>query len=704
MNFLARVLIWTAFALGTTLAASRAQVVTLTDSGPTVTLANGLISAVITKSNGKCTDLRLTGGNNLLANGGQFYFDANGSVNGGSSVYVAFSGDVYRVVTNTSARTEIAITDTNLTGFNAELHYTLRAGDCGLYVHTVWRHGPGNPTATLEQSRMVLRCDPNVFTHAYSSSNKIGQMIEPALLNTAVSPQIMDATYQLPAVSSYTNETGFTEDGFPVYTKYDWCDYLEHQNVTGLSSETTGLWMIFGSVEYFNGGPTKANLLLHGTDTTPLLLWDFHAQHFGGSTITKSTNVVWDKIMGPCFIYLNNGANTLELWNDAQSRATSEKAAWPYDWVVETNYPVARGTIRGRLHVLSQSTGNALLVLCQPGGYWQLQSEGYQFWTRAAADGSFEIPKIRPGNYTLYARVPGLVGEYALANVEVLAGQTKELGVLEWFPPRREHRLWRIGTPDLSAAEFRFGDRMRQFGLWWRYLEEQGTNDLVYRIGDSMATNWYYAQSVVAMDDGSYFSPTWRVEFAVSNLPPSPAALTIDLAGGIGGTLLTTVNGTSLANLGITNDGSIYRSATQSGMARHFELVFNTNLLHVGTNVISFSLSKSSTPWTNSSSTKPVQPSRGVMWDCVQLEAGALIDVATPRFSTVQREDNQLVFVGTGGFPDGHYRLLRSPVASLPPASWELASLGVFDGNGDFTLKLSIVPDEPRQFYRLQLP
>jgi rhamnogalacturonan endolyase len=676
-----------------------AQNVTLTDSGSTVTLANGIVSAVITKSNGKCTDLRQIGGANLLANGGQIYFDANGATNGGASLYDPFVGSAYRVVTNTPTRVEIALNDTDLVGFNVELHYTLRSGDSGLYVHTVWRHGPGNPQVQFEQSRMVIRCDPDVFTQAYTSAEKTGQMIAPILLQTNL-PTIMDATYQLPLNSGYTNATGFTEDHFPVYTKYDWSDYMENHTIHGLSGETTGLWMIMGSVEYFNGGPTKQNQKVHGTDTTPLMLWVFHGQHFGSSKIEKLAGEPWDKIMGPYFIYVNSGTNAAQLWQDAQDKAAAERTAWPYSWVTETNYPIARGSVSGRLHILGESSSNALMVLAQPGSYWQWQSEGYQFWTRAAADGSFTIPKVRPGNYTLYTYVPGIVGEYSLAKVTVSADQTNSLGLLEWNPPRRERRLWRIGTPDLSAREFRFGDQMRQFGLWWRYLEEQGTNNLVYRIGTSTATNWYYAQSTVAMDDGTYFSPTWKIEFVLTNLPPAPAVLTVDMSGTLAGTLLTTVNGSALSNVSLTNDASIYRSGTRSGMFRQVEWSFAPNLLQLGTNTISFFVSKPAS-WTGS---KPVQPGRGLMYDCIQLEAGNLITTPEPRFDQVFANGSDLIMKGSGGLPGGWASLLFTTNAALPMTGWTEVASSQCDGDGNFAFTNAISPAARQNFYRLKLP
>lgn len=677
-----------------------AQSVTLTDNGTSVVMDNGLVTATFSKSSGNCTDLRLPSGPNLLANGGKLYFDANGSTGTNPSAYFNFTPDAYRVVTNTAALAEIAITDTNLTGFNAELHYAMRAGDPGFYVFVVWRHGAGSPVCMLEQSRTVLRCDPNLFTNAFISPHKTGQMISPALL-AANLPTISDATYKLPLNSSYTNATGYTDDLHPVYSKYDWAEYTENLRVEGLSSETIGLWMMFGGREYFNGGPTRANLILHGTETTPLLLWDFHAQHFGGSKIFMATNQVWSKLVGPAFVYVNSGTNSAQLWHDAQVRAAAEEAAWPCAWMNETNYPVARGTLTGQLHVLGASCSNALVVLAQPGTNWHMQSDGYQFWTRAVGDGSFLLPKVRAGTYCLFAHVPGLTTEYQQLNVTMVAGQTNQLGTIEWHPPRRERRLWRIGTPDLSAGEFRFGDQMRQWGLWWRYLEERGTNDIVYRVGSSTTTNWYYAQMVTPLDNGTWFSPRWQVEFVLTNLPPSPALLTMDLAGANGGNLQTTVNGTSLANISAWNESSIMRSATRSGAPRHHELSFSPSLLRLGTNIVTFQMDRSSSTWTG---TKPVGINRAAMWDSVQLEAGGLLTNFTPHITDFTRVGTNLFCAGTGGMPDGIFHILTATNSSMAMTNWTVASTGSFDGEGKFTTTLPISPDAVQRFYRLQIP
>jgi rhamnogalacturonan endolyase len=613
--------------LSAVVASGYAQNVTLTDNGSTVTLSNGIVSATIQKTDGKVTVLTRSGGSNLLQNGGSIYFDANLTV-GTNSLYLGLSPATYAVVTNTLQLVEISLSNTNMGGFNVELHYAMRSGESGLYPYTIWRHGPGLPDVSFEQSRMVIRSDPNIFTNAFTSPAKIGQMIAPSLLQTNVSPIIMDATYEIPLTSSYKEPTGTNYNGHPVYTKYDWANYVENHTVHGVSSDNTGLWMVTPSWEYLNGGPTRAELKVHGTDTTPVMLWDFQAVHFGASKVVLAADQVWEKIFGPYLIYVNSGTNSTQLWQDAQQKAAGEQAAWPYGWVNQSNYPLQRGTVTGTLQIAGQSTSNALVVLGdQSGTYWQLQSEGYYFWARADANGNFAIPKVRPGTYMLYSHVPGVVGELQVSNVVVTANATNNLGGINWAPPRRERLLWRLGTPDLTAAEFRFGSLMRQFGLWWRYMEERGTNDLVYTIGSSTTTNWYYAQSVVAMDDGTYFCPNWMIQFVLTNLPPAPAVLTVDMAGALSGTFLTSVNGTSLANLSLTNDAGIYRSATRAALFRHNVFTFDPSLLQVGTNILSFSISKPS-PWTNSSPTKPVYPPRGVMYDCVQLEAGASVNAS----------------------------------------------------------------------------
>ncbi len=613
----------------------------LTESGGDVTLGNGLVRGVFAKSNGECSDLRFEGGPNLLLNGGRLYIDSN---SGGA--YHNFAGATYALVENTGQRVHVKFTG-RMGQFVAELHHVLAVGQTGFHTYTVFRHGAGDAATYLEQARMVIRCDKNVFTEAFASEQKTGQMIAPSLLLGA--PEIMDATLRLPASSGYTTPTGTTDAGLPVYTKYDWSDFVETHKAHGLAGSSTGLWMLSGSEECINGGPTKSELFVHGTETTPLMIATFHAAHFIGSdsNLQLAAGEVWEKVYGPYFIYLNSADGAAPgaqaLWQDALQRADAEKAAWPLGWMNETAYPISRGAVSGRLLAAGAPAANALMILAKPGSDWQAQGRDYQFWTRTDAAGDFTIPKVRPGVYSLYACAPGFSGQMEFANVVVEAGATNDLGRLSWAPPRRAQTLWQIGTPDRSTAEFRFGDQMRQFGLWWRYVETQGSADLNYTVGTSTAADWYYAQMVTPMNDGTYLTPRWNVVFSLASVPTGTAELVIDLAGAMSGTLNLTLNGTSVGGVTTTNDAGIYRSATRLSRYRQHRVTFDASLLRTGSNTLRFQLNGRS----NWSGTKPVSPASGVMYDAIRLEAGAA------GTESIVREYAVTVSAGAGGTATG---------------------------------------------------
>lgn len=615
----------------------------LAETASDVTLGNGLVRAVINKSSGNVTDLRLEGGNNLLLNGGRLYLDSN---SGGS--YYGFGG-TYALVESTATRAHVKLTG-RMGEFTAEHHFVLQSGASGLHTYTIFRHGVGDAATYLEQARTVLRVDKNVFTQAFSSENKTGQMVHPDLLVSA--PTIMDATQVLPASSSYTTPTGLSDTGLPVYSKYDWADYLENHTVHGLAGDTVGLWMINGSEEFMNGGPTKAELFDHGTNTTPLMIRTFQAAHFlgSGANVQLAADQVWEKLYGPYFVYVNSGASTQAVWDDARARAAAEKAAWPLSWMNEPAYPLARGTVTGTLLAGGLPAANALVVLAKPGSDWQLQGADYLFWSRADAQGTFSIGKVRPGNYAVRAVVPGFSGEAPLGTITVNAGATTDLGALAWTPPARTTTLWQLGTPDRSTEEFRFGGLMRQYGLWWRYLEERGASDLTYTIGTGLPSDWYYAQMVAPLDDGTMVSPKWHIVFNLVSLPSGTCELVFDFAGAMSSTLNLTLNGSSLGSLTTANDAGIYRSATRSSRYSQQRVTFDATRLQLGANTLTLQLNGGGT-WTG---TKAALPRAGVMYDAIRLEAGTQVpEAVTAAYALQVSSGPGGTASGSGLFPSG---------------------------------------------------
>jgi len=43
--------------------------------------------------------------------------------------------------------------------------------------------------------------------------------------------------------------------------------------------------------------------------------------------------------------------------------------------------------------------------------------QGYQFWSRADKVGNFTIENIVPGDYNLYAWIPGIFGDYKYSTI-----------------------------------------------------------------------------------------------------------------------------------------------------------------------------------------------------------------------------------------------------------------------------------------------
>ncbi|MBV9083739.1 MAG: hypothetical protein JOZ62_13755 [Acidobacteriaceae bacterium] len=236
------------------------------------------------------------------------------------------------------------------------------------------------------------------------------------------------------------------------------------------------------------------------------------------------------------------------------------------------------------------------------------------------------ITKLRPHTYSIYAYVPGILGQMEIDNVTVSPDSTTDLGTITWNPAHQEQLLFQVGTPDRSAGEFRFGNLPRQFGLWWRYYDEVGSADLNYNVGSSTPEDWYYAQPVIAAPDGTFVAPRWNINFDVSEIAPGPATLTVALAGASGsGVFHVYVNGTDISpdsyhGIYTINDTALYRDAVKTGQYQTYALPFDPSLLQVGSNTVSITVRKTgSSTWTG---TRPVLPAYGLMYDCVQLEAG----------------------------------------------------------------------------------
>lgn len=488
------------------------------DNGSTVTLSNGVLTATITKSSGTITSL-LYRGRQMVS--GNIYF----SVDGGTSFEGPAKG-VFSVKTNTTDRVDLAFncTITNAHWFNVEIHYVLGRGDTGIYVYAILDHPPGYPDTTVGEWRMVWKMSQDQTERIYVDNIRNWQK-----------PSAYDLAHaqSTPVAEIVKLTTGLWAGRFTC--KYMYAVEYENVGCYGHASNTNkiGAWAVFGNFDYFNDGPTKQDL----APADGIIHIHFGRNHYNASSTKVAAGEQWTKFYGPWLLYCNtNTAGGNACWADAKAQVDAEKAAQPYAWLTgNTNYPPAsgRGAVSGTFTVsdalkpsLTVST-NTWIGLAQPdvGGNWQFESKRYQYWVHPAANGSFVIPHVRPGSYTLYAFTPGAVGEFTFSNiVTVTAANTNALGALNWNITHPGGQIvWEIGIPDRTAKEFRHGTNYWEPYLWQTY-SNHFPNPLSYNVGTSNWTNdWNYAHS--GYNVGTNWSPwKWNINFTLTNLPTSGSA------------------------------------------------------------------------------------------------------------------------------------------------------------------------------------
>ncbi len=578
-----------------------AVTLTANTSSRTATISNAFLTATF-NSAGKVTALTY-GGRNIINGRAGFYM---------SNTATAWSPTGLSVVTNTSTMADIAYTSAM-----GEHHYVVRDGVSGIYSYFI----SGNMGGAVGEFRTIYRVDPAVFPNSFNM-RRSGAM--PTLAQINAGTELQDSTYQL------MNGT--------VYTKYDWADYVIGDHVHGVYGNNFGLWVIPVSSEAYNGGPMKQELMVHVESNTgdSTVLNMLSASHFSAPAVTVPSG----KIFGPWLVYLNNGSSA-----DALARATTEEAAWPYQWLSNSTYPTARTTVDGKLQIADgRSTNGVRVVLAEAGS--DLYAVGASYWFSDLCDfaGNFSIPKVRPGTYTLYAYATqgDVTAQFQKANI-VVSGSSTNLGTLTWTPPNYSNKLWTIGTADRKAAEFKLGDQLRSYALF-----KQVPANLTYTIGTSTPlSNWYFVQTGVGK---------WTINFNLNQAYTGNAHLTIAVAGAAKTpTVNVLVNGTQVGALSYPNDGSVYRSANQGGYYRLTQFDFSSSLLHPGANSVVLDMTACAGEPTPG----------GIEYDIIKLEADGAAGVTTYQAESAVLGGGSVVESTNAGFNGTGYVNLSTTGSTL---------------------------------------
>ncbi|HVS54290.1 MAG TPA: polysaccharide lyase family protein [Opitutaceae bacterium] len=582
--------------------------VTLTEKSASVVLANGIATVEIAKSSGNVLALEYQG-RSLLAGPGYLNWhagDEDTDFDDHNSTYGRITHGQFAIKTdpaaNGGALAEVVVTrahDAQELPFDLELHYVLRRGDAGFYAFVVFNHEKGYAPAKITQIRLLFRLKDEWFNFVAIDEQRRHLM-----------PPSDTPTHPLGPKESLQITSGPFK-GTIVDKYHDFVDAGEHFVHGWIGTESKlGCWIVAGSTEDQNGGPTKQYNTAH---FGRVLMKIFSCTHYGAAPVEVGAEA-WRKIYGPCFVYLNSGGSADELWADAKAKADAERAAWPYAWLEHPLYPLAagRGAVSGQIKIedpqdAAASAANAWVGLAAAQPDWQQQSNGYQFWVRADRDGRFAIPKVRPGTYTLYTFADGVMGQFRRDNVTVTPGRTLEIGVLRCTPARHGRQLWQIGTPDRTAREFRHGDDFREWGLWLKYPEEfpHGVNFVVGT--SSERTDWNYAQPTVK-GARKPAGTQWNILFDLAAAPKKGrATLRLALAGATNADLVVFVNGRSIGEITTGKDSAMIRAGIH-GQYLERDLAFAATLLKGGANRITLDQRAGGAAQIN------------VMYDCLRLE------------------------------------------------------------------------------------
>ena len=627
--------------------------VTVTNNGDdTVTMANGIASIVIVKKTGRlnavtytCKQDGTTKTVETLKDKGQYYY---GGFSLGNGVFeYSLASDP---ASNGGNLADVKLLSTTEKNGVMEIHFSMLRGSPGFYSTATMKHRKQDERFEVGAWGVITRVPP-AFNWLSADENRNFFIGVP----TTKGAKVPDSPHEITVCLDGTR-AGEYEDKF-IYAQ-------DHSNLrawgwssVGQGGLNVGRWMMT-TMEFSNGGPLKSDVSVYPYSelNNSILTGEVGM----GSDGYMDSGEEWTKTCGPWFTYLNSVPASVKdakqaaqmLFKDAQARADAEAKAWPYAWYKDEHFvpEAGRGVVKGKLLLKDSGAPQASLAGVWVGlqrqpqtykGFYDFQkwSKTYQWWVKTEADGSFTIPHVIAGeNYLLWAFGPATPGTYLSHKLEggqppfecnlpakeftvaVKAGETKQLGTIEWQPVRTGATVFELGTPNRKSDDFRHGEDYwvpapsPKLGfptpVWGGQMEFplDFPEGMHYTVGKSQWTkDWNYVLPAMADTAGNYQLCTGTITFDLAKVPvgDAMASLYLALAGNDGDKVLLKVNGKNL-------DGDIGASGTPNALSPagfappysdtssiHFSdhgpfcderVSFPASLLHVGENTLTITM------------------------------------------------------------------------------------------------------------------
>ncbi|KAI1380290.1 polysaccharide lyase family 4 protein [Hypoxylon crocopeplum] len=440
-----------------------------------------------------------------------------------------------------------------------EQYWFLREGETGLHMFSrVTYFNQRTPFLRgLGELRTLFRPNTPLWTHLSGSDGNWAPI--PSADANRRGIVVQDATTYLGNATS----DAYVQQYSNYFTKYSFAELWRDHDVHGQYSDgstssdgnTYGAWLVHNTRETYYGGPLHSDLVVDG------IVYNYMVSGHHGAPTPNITHG-FDRTFGPQYYHFNKGGpkTTLaELRTDAAQYANPEWDSEFYDSIAQyvPNYAPSskRATFKATVE-LPESAKRPIAVLAENKQDFQLNvfnQTSLQYWADIdPATGAVEIPRVKEGVYRLTVYADGIFGWFIQDDVKISKTTTNPLQ-FQWKPESAGKEIWRIGTPDKSAGEYKHGyapdtskplqpEQYRAYWANWDFPSDF-PNGVNFKVGQSKeADDFNYIHWSVFPGPANFFRAqpyyekvnNWTVQFNLTGdqlAGAGTATLTVDLAG-----------------------------------------------------------------------------------------------------------------------------------------------------------------------------